>query len=338
MQKPFLAFLALLPASFLFAQSQGGFEFLNLPVGAKAAGLGGVIASASGNGVNLFLSNPSLLDTAHHNHLSWSHLSFYGGVKYNTLAYARAFKKPGIFAIGIQHLGYGDINSYTPSGNPAGTFSANDLAVTLSHSRQLGAFRLGANLKYIQANLYIYGASALAIDIGGSFIHPKSELVVSILFKNLGFTLADYTSSSRARLPTDLQVGLTFKPKKMPFRWTLTGHHLIHFNRFAYFYENSSMDKKKTALADRIFRHVSLGLEVIFSPHVQLRAGYNHAIRSALRLPEKSGLAGISLGAMVRIQAFELAYTFTNYHASGGRSYFTLTTSLNRIFKKKTII
>jgi len=38
---------------------------------------------------------------------------------------------------------------------------------------------------------------------------------------------------------------------------------------------------------------------------------------------------------MVRIKAFELAYTNAKYHASGGRSFITISSDLNKVLKKK---
>lgn len=337
MKKPAFIFLFWIQAGFLFAQLNDSYRFLDLPVGARVAGLGGVIASSTDQDVNLFLSNPALLDSADDNHVSWSHLGYYADVKYNTLAYAITFEKAGTFGIGVQHLGYGSIDSYDPAGNSVGTFDASETAVVVSHSHQLGLFRLGANLKYAYSGIYTYHSSALAMDIGGSFIHPEKELVISILFKNLGFVMSDYSDTSDSSLPTDLQVGLTFKPEHMPFRFSFTGHNLLHPSE-NYFDESLNDGTDEPGVVDRVFRHVNIGAEILFSQNFNVRLGYNHQVRKELSLSEKSGLSGMSLGVMARIKAFELAYTFTTYHVDGGRSYFTITSNLNRVFKKKSII
>ncbi|MEO9853747.1 MAG: type IX secretion system protein PorQ [Reichenbachiella sp.] len=337
MKKPAYVILFWIQAGFLFAQSDNSFQFLNLPVGARVAGLGGVIASATDNDVNLFLSNPALLDSTNDNHVSFSHLGFYADVKYNSLAYAKKFEKAGTFGIGIQHLGYGSIDSYDASGNSIGTFNANETAVTVSHSHQLSIFKLGANLKYVHSGIYTYSSSALALDIGGMFIHPNKELVISILFKNLGVVLSDYSNTSDSSLPTDLQIGITFKPEHMPFRFSFTGHNLFHPNQ-NYFDERLDAGNSEPGIGDKIFRHVNIGTEILFSRNFNIRLGYNHRIRKELSLAEKSGLSGISIGLMAKVRSFELAYTFTTYHVDSGRSYFTITSNLNRVFKKKSII
>ena len=337
MKKPAFIFLIWIQAGFLFAQIDNSFQFLNLPAGARVAGLGGVINTSTDDDVNLFLSNPALLDSANDNHISWSHLGFYADVKYNTLAYAKTFKKAGTFGIGIQHLGYGSIDSYDVSGNPAGSFDASETAIVISHSHQLSVFRLGVNLKYAYSGIYTYNSSALALDIGGVFIHPEKEFMASILFKNLGFVMSGYTEASDATLPTDLQVGLTFKPEHMPFRFSITGYSLFNFNE-NYSDESINPREGEPGIGDRLFRHLNIGTEVLFSSNFNVRLGYNHRVRKELSLPEKSGLSGMSLGLMARVKAFELSYTFTTYHVDSGRSYFTITSNLNRVFKKKSII
>ncbi|MEP2025235.1 MAG: type IX secretion system protein PorQ [Reichenbachiella sp.] len=337
MKKPALAFLLWMQVGFLFAQIEDSFQFLDLPVGARVAGLGGVITTSTDADVNLFLSNPALLDSANDNHVSWSYLGFYADVKYNTFAYAKTFEKAGTFGIGVQHLGYGTIDSYDISGNTMGTFDANETAVVISHSHQLSVFRLGANLKYAHSGIYTFNSSALALDIGGVFIHPDKELMFSILFKNLGFVVSDYSETSDSSLPSDLQLGLTFKPEHMPFRFSFTGYHLFNPNE-NYYDESINDDEGKPGVVDRVFRHINIGTEILFSRNFNIRLGYNHRVRKEMKLSEKAGLSGISLGLMARIKAFELSYTFTNYHVDSGRSYFTITSNLNRVFKKKSII
>ena len=61
-------------------------------------------------------------------------------------------------------------------------------------------------------------------------------------------------------------------------------------------------------------------------------------LRQELRLKEKAGMSGISLGFMAKIKAFEFSYAYSTYHVGGGNSYFTITSNLNRIFYKKSII
>ena len=316
---------------------QNSYEFLNLPIGTRVAGLGGVVISATQPDVNLFLSNPSLLDTAVENHISWSYFGFYADVKYNNLAYARQFGKLGMFGIGVQHLGYGEFDRYDAVGNPVGTFKAGETAVVISKSHRLGPFQMGASIKYVNSNIDTYGSSAMAFDIGGTYFHPTQELTFSILFKNFGFVFSDLTATSTSSMPMDVQIGMTYKPQHMPFRLTMTAFNLIKSN--ATFYDESFVDgEDQPSTVDEIFRHLNFGVEIVINQNFNVRTGYNHLTRSELGIDENSGMTGFSLGVMARIKSFELSYTLASYHADGGRSYFSITSNLNKVFKKKPLL
>lgn len=336
MKKPVLIILLTISTGFLYAQIGGKkiFEFLNLPTNARTSALGGVVVSATDNDVNMFLSNPALLDSANDNFISFNHLGFYADTKYNSFAYTKNFKKWGTIGFGIQHIGYGSFDSYDASGNSIGTFDAGETAITISKNHQVGPFTFGVNFKYVQSIIDTYKASGLFVDFGGVFRHPEKELVVALNFKSLGFLLSDYTNTSNSELPLDVQVGVTFKPQFMPFRFTFTGHNLVRDN-IVFFDDNISSPEDKPKQVDKVLRRINIGTELILGKNFNVRVGYNHLIRKELRLQESAKGAGISFGFMIRIKAFELAYTNTSYHASGGRSFITITSDLNRVFKKK---
>lgn len=332
-----LCFLVQTSLSYGQLGGKQSFEFLNVPIGAKAAGLGGVMISSIDGGVNSFLANPSLLDTLHDHVVAWNHLGFYADVKYNSFAFAKEFNRVGMLAIGIQSMGYGEIQGMDETGALTNDFGANETAVVISHSHQLSVFKLGASIKYIHGVIDTYQSSAIAFDIGGSFIHPEGHLMVSILFKNLGFVLSDYSGTASTSLPTDLQVGVTFKPQHMPFRFSVTGYNLMDTNA-AYYDASLSNNEQAPGTIDQVFRHINLGAELLLGPNFNVRMGYNQLIRKELRIEEKAGMVGISLGFMARIKAFELAYSLTSHHIDGPKSYFTLSSNLNRLLKKKSII
>ncbi|MFT7035981.1 MAG: hypothetical protein ACJA2S_004507 [Cyclobacteriaceae bacterium] len=310
------------------------FEFLNLPTNARSAALGGVLISAIDSDATMFLSNPALLSEEDHNYLSVSHLGFYADIKYSTLTYSRKIEKLGILGFGVQRMSYGEFESYDPSGNSIGKFDAGETAITISNSHKVGPFTLGVNLKFVQSSIYTFSASGMLMDFGGQYRHPEKELSFALNVKSVGLLLSDYTSTSNGSLPLDVQAGVTFKPEFMPFRFTFTAYNLNR-NNTAYFDEGISDLTESPGKIDKIFRHLTIGTELVLSKNFHIRLGYNHLLRKELRLRETSGGAGFNFGFMVKVNAFELAYTHATYHASGGRSFMTVTSNLNRILKRK---
>ncbi|MCX6268278.1 MAG: hypothetical protein NTW16_13110, partial [Bacteroidetes bacterium] len=66
-----------------------------------------------------------------------------------------------------------------------------------------------------------------------------------------------------------------------------------------------------------------------------IRIGYNYQRRQELKLYNKSGLTGFSLGAGLRVKMFNLSYTRASYTAGIALNYFTLGINLQEFIKKE---
>ncbi len=312
------------------------FQFLNLPSTARSASLGGVNVSSWDQDAQMFLSNPALLDTLLDGHVGLTYQSLVADISYGTLTYVYKSKIPGVWGIGVQYLNYGDFQGFDPTGAPTGSFSGSEFALMLAYARPLGPMQLGADLKIMSSALAGYNATAMLLDIGGIFRHPNHDLTIGLSFRNVGVMLSEFTQTSESELPFDVQLGVTFKPKHMPFRLSLTGYNLGLVNEELFDPTGTGEgDPTKVGTFDRIMRHIAIGTEVLINRNFNLRLGYNHLVRQELRLSETSGGAGLSFGFVLRIQKFELAYTRSIYHAGGGYDYFTLVADLNSFITRK---
>jgi len=329
-----LLFTLLIQGLPCFGQLGGekSFEFLNLPSHAKLAGLGGVNITAADP--NMFLSNPALISRDYDRHLAVNYLNYVADINLTSAVYSHDFDRLGLFSFGIQYLNYGEFQGFDASGLPTNDFNAKEFALTIGKSHSVGNFTMGANMKWVGSAIENQNASALLFDLGGAYIHPEKELTASLLIKNIGFRLADYTGTASSELPADLQVGLTFKPQYMPFRFSVTGYNLFRDLDYLDDTGNSSFNEDPGTF-NKIFRRITIGTELIFSENFQLRAGYNHQIRQELRLEERPGGAGFSFGFMFRVKAFEFAYTYAPYHVAGAGNYFTVISNFSKMFKIK---
>jgi hypothetical protein len=89
------------------------------------------------------------------------------------------------------------------------------------------------------------------------------------------------------------------------------------------------------SVADKIFRHLTFGGEILLGDNFPLRMGYYNLIRSGLRLPQTAGGGGLTYCFMVRIKMFMFGFARTSHHISGVFSHFTLTTDIERLIKKR---
>jgi len=340
MIKRIIGFILLIASSTLLYAQVGGnrsYEFLNVPYTARLTGLGGVNVSQADEDVNLFLSNPALVGDTLSGYASANYLSYFADISLATFAYARKVDRlGGMLSVGIQHLGLGSIDGYDASGNLTQPFTSGETALTLSHARKAGNFRMGANLKWISSNIAGYRSSALLFDLGGVFVHPEKQLNIGMAIKNIGFVLSDYTDDSATSPPMDVQVGATFKPEHMPFRFSITAYQFANGGKeIAYYEPSNELQSDKPGGFDKFARHFVIGTELILSKNVNVRLGYNHLVRKELRLESKAGGAGISYGFMFRVKAVEFAYSKGGYPISGGAHQFTMAFNTNNVLRRR---
>lgn len=313
-----------LVASNSFSQS---FSFLNTPSSARLSALGGVNVSLHDRDVNFFSTNPSLAGDTLNGFASANYHFYIADVGVAAFALRPTIKNLGALSVGVQHMGYGTINSYDASGAPTGSFTSGETALSIAKHFQANTFRFGATFKTIFSSLAGYNATALALDLGGLYIHPRQALTIGLAFKNIGFVVADYEESSQSQLPFDVQIGTTFKPEHMPFRFSLTAFDLTRYDA----YENP--DDKPSAV-DNVIRHLNVGAELLLSKNVNVLVGYNFRKRQELRLAEISGGAGFSFGASIQLKKVELIVNRSSL-GPGQASYgFTLSANLQRMITK----
>ncbi|WP_162428617.1 type IX secretion system protein PorQ [Pontibacter pudoricolor] len=321
---------------------QRGFTHLELPASAKQAALGTINVSAFGHDVNMVAANPALLNAEMDRQLSLSYVGYLADIKQSTIAYAFNHEKLGRWAATINYLNYGDFVQRDATGMEEGNFTINDYTLSLTHARQAEAFTIGATAKFAVSSMAGNKAVGLLADVGGLFKHPERDLTVGLAFKNIGYQVKPFDDGERQAMPFDAQLGASYKPEHMPVRLSVTAHHLYQFdvvyldpNTKGRLDANGNEIKEEKTTGDKIARHFVVGTEFIFSKNFQLRAGYNHLRRKELRLQNKAGSAGFSLGAMLRVRAFELNYSSAFYHPSGAGHYVTISTDTGTLLKRK---
>lgn len=315
------------------AVAQQSFRFVELPGSAKALALGGSVATGVAD-ASMWKQNPSMLDSTLSGQLLLDYQWFYAGVRQSNLAYVHNFERAGSWGLGVGYLNYGDMQEFDPSGEPLGEFSASEYVVQLSHARLWKVYSFGGSLKWASSGIAGYRANALLFDAGGTFRHPEQELVAGFVIRNIGIVSQSYTDTQMPEIPFEVRMGLTFKPKFMPIRFTVTGRHLQQPD-LSIADPVAPFNKEELPLVDNVMRHFTAGAEFLLSRNVHLRAGYNHLQRQELRLENVAGMSGFSLGFMFRVRSFRFDYTRSWYHLAGGNSQLTLVTDMNRIFNKK---
>lgn len=324
------------------AQPTGGrskLDFLQLPAQAKSNAMGINHFTATGNDPALLFQSPTQLDTSKTDRISANIMPYLADTKFINLAYAHELKKTGgVWATGIQYLNYGTMVETDDIGNVIGEFRAADYGVSAGYAQTLGSFTVGGTAKLVGASVDSYQTWGVAFDWGGIFKHPKEDLTIGFVVKNLGFLKQNFNGALKPTLPLDIRVGLTVKPKYMPIRVSVTAHHLNRFdmvyndpNLFYTYDYNGNKLPKKTGIAEKLGRHLAIGVEALIHPNLRIIAGYDHLRRQELRLTDKGALSGFSFGAWLRIKKFEVGYGRSQYMPGIGTSSLSIVMDLRKM-------
>src|SRR5687768_14150156 len=87
-----------------WAQTGGGssYSFLDIPMTARAAALGGSNMSIWGDDVNLLYSNPALLNPSMHKQFALNYCDYVGDLNFWYLGYAHSLGKNGTAGLSMQ--------------------------------------------------------------------------------------------------------------------------------------------------------------------------------------------------------------------------------------------
>jgi hypothetical protein len=163
-------------------------QFLGIPVGARALGMGGTsVAAASDVGTIYF--NPGAFSQAQRTEVLVSSTDWLVGSKLRWLGAMVNVDGTNAFGLSITQLDYGE-DQVTNEDNPEGTgerWSAQDFAVALSYSRNLtDRFSIGGSAKYISQSIWNASASTFAFDVGLLFVTGFHDMRLGMSIANFG--------------------------------------------------------------------------------------------------------------------------------------------------------
>ncbi len=338
----FITFLFLALANESTAQlgGQEAYGFLRLPQSARVQALGGVLITVHDDDAALAYSNPAALNKTMHKALTFNTGLVAPGIVAGYAGYAHYLKKGITVHGGVQYLNYGKFVTADDMGNTSGNFSASDYAITLGASQRFTRkYSMGANVRFITSQLESYHSSALALDLAAMYTDTAHGLVVAAVLRNAGTQLSTYAGSPE-NVPTDLQIGISKRLRRLPFRISATVQHLNRWN-IRYDDPNSLKEtnifgeqvKEDTSLnwLDNAARHVVLGGEFLLGKreNLRLRVGYNY-LRTKELLPKNGrGILGLSVGVGLKISKFRIEYGHEFRHFAGNSDFISIATNLS---------
>ncbi len=332
----------------LLAQIGGryAYSFLEKPVSARVAALGGNVLAIHDNDINLALVNPSLINEQMNNFISLAYVDFFSDINYGFAQYGHTFNSIGSFVATLQYNHYGTFDYADEAGNISGTFTASDAVLNIGWGRRLSErFTIGAALNLIYSGYESYNSFGFAFDVAGSYFSP-SGWEMSLVASSIGAQLSAYSpGGERNPLPFNLQYALSKRLEHLPFRFSFIYDHI---EKWDLMYEDPHNPSDgidpitgdpmyKTGMAkfgDNFMRHIILGGEFYLGKNIVLRGGYNYRRRQELKLNGKPGMAGFSWGFGIRISKFKFNYARTTFNRNGSPNYISMTFDLDSFLKK----
>lgn len=320
----------------VFAQKGGtqSYSFLNLPNSARVAALGYNFIAIDDADLAIGLNNPSLISPAMNNDISLNYVDYYSDISYGFVSYSRTFEKFGSFAASVQYIDYGTFKRTDETGETTGEFSSNEFAPVIGWGRQLdSSFSIGANIKAISSSFENFSSFALAVDVAGSYHAPKRGFVASLIARNIGSQISQYTPGNKESLPLEIELGLSKKLQHLPFRYSIL---LTNLQKWDLTYNDPTEDnvdpftgeikqKSKAAdIMDKAMRHVVIGGEFVPTKNFSVRFGYNYQRRQEMKLESKRATVGFSWGFGFKVSRFNFSYARSAYHIAGSPNIFSL--------------
>jgi len=347
MRKTFSLFLFCISLSKLFAQIGGTntYQFLTVQPNARIAALGGTAIANPDNDMNLAIQNPSLLNSEMNNQITFNYVGYVAGIGAGYAGFAHHYDSIGTFALGIQYINYGEFVKTSENGDVIGSFHAGEYNLQVSYARKYKDLSFGGSLKTIYSSLEQYNSFGIAADISATYYNKENLVTVSGVISNFGKQLKTYRPDNNETLPFNVQLGVSKKLLKAPFRFSLIANHLENPGGLMYQNPNKpgltkdlvsgQTQLENISFGQKTLSHLNLSAEIILSKSFYVALGYNYLRRWELQLDQYGGFSGYSWGFGLKISKFQLAYAHSGYTVGYGTDHFSFIINLNDFIKKK---
>jgi hypothetical protein len=340
-----ISFLIQSLSSFSQIGGQSSFAFLDHAFSARSVGLGTNFITAIDEDVTLGLAVPSLLNERHHKNATFNHSILSGGTNYGMFGYAHKLKNAGMISGHIRYFSYGKMDWNLPTGETVGSFTAGDVIVGAGYGHQINpVISVGANVNMVLSTLESYTAFGMSADLAGTFWFEKSNITVTALVRNFGYQFAGYTSNNRAPIAANPMLAISHRLKHAPFRISLLAHHL---HKWDLTYADPNEKPKKDPLTgemieperagfmEKLGRHFTVQLELLLGKHIHIRGAFDYHQRQEMKVSDRTGMAGFSLGFGLMLKKFQLQYGINVISAAGFNNMMTFSTNLSEWKKRE---
>ncbi len=342
-----LLILGIVTSSFSQIGGQHAFQFLDLDFNARSTALGGDFGALNDNDINLAIVNPASVSESMNRNVALNHAFYPAGISIGQLMLGHQFNKIGMVVMHLRYANYGRFIQRDIAGVETGKFTAGDYSFGASYGKKLNErFSIGANLNVLLSQYESYFAIGAGIDFSAMYHHPEKQFTAVVTARNVGVQLKNYTKGNREPLPVELLAGVSYKLPHAPFRLNLTAHDLNHFD-LTYNDPNAeptiddfsqdTIPVYKASIAEKIFRHVNLGIEILPTETFFIRIGYNFDRRQTFNIVNRTTISGFSGGFGFKVKQLHVNYSVAFYSPAGANNMLSVTSNFGDWKRKSDV-
>ncbi len=312
-------------SSFLFSQvGTNVYPFLNTPVSARQAALGGDAVSVRDYDVAFSGTNPGLMNLEQDKMVSLNYASYLAGTNYGTLSYVRDLSEGHLIGFNAKYMDYGNMPRTDESAVTNGAFSAMDASIGASYAYQFDEdFTIGGGVNFVTSKIDNYTSMAVVGTAGVTYHNAQSNETVALVFRNFGYQFKPY-NGVRETVAFRVDLGYTRILDDFPLAFTITAHDLQQYDISQDYDNNGQPISKLRKIAD----HFSFGAELFPGQSFNVRLGYNVKRGNELAVIDQRSFAGLSAGFGIKISYFKFDYAHVRYHNSANLNMFGIAMDL----------
>ena len=324
--------------SSMYAQVGGEavYQFLNVSTSARQIALGGEVLTLLDD-VNQPIWNPSVINPELDNKLSANYSSYLAGINVGSLSYAKVISERfGTIHGSIKYLDYGSLVEADEQGNETGTFTANDIAISVGYAFNLPwtNFFMGGNVKLINSTISNFSSFGVATDLGLLYYSPYKTFSFTLVARNIGTQIKSFNGTLE-KLPFKVALGGSYQLEHVPLKWYFTLDNLQKWNVSVPNPSDQTTDLEGNVTNESIgfvtnaFRHFVVGAELFPESAINLRVGYNFRRAAELKLQNARTFSGISFGFGIKMNKLKFNFAYSKFHSATNTATFSLLIDLD---------
>ncbi|WP_332025668.1 type IX secretion system protein PorQ [Kaistella sp.] len=323
--KKIISVSVLLFTTILLAQEGTNvYPFLNIPVSARQAALGGDAVSVRDYDVSFAAVNPGLMNLEQDEMISLNYASYLSDSKYGTISYVKDLEEGHLVSLNARYMDYGKMPRTDESAMIDGEFGAMDASIGLGYAYQFDEdWTIAGSASFVSSRIDNYTSMAVVGNAGVTYHNRQSNETLALVFRNFGYQFKTY-NGLRENVAFRVDLGYTKILDEFPVALTITAHDLQKLN-ISQDYNNNG---KEISWSRKITDHLSFGAELFPQQAFNIRFGYNVKRGNELAVLDQRSFSGLSAGFGIKISSFRFDYAHVRYHNSSNVNLFGLTLDL----------